>query len=204
MRSSPSETASPNEPMEADRPASGECPRGRFRRESDWFRLVLLGLILIVLALPCLMAVLGLRPLPTYTASHMALASGAALAILISKIARPDIYWDWLASALCLITVGHILEIDDDLSNTATLAAFVAILLVSSASRAWVAWSSNRPGAGAPLLAAASGSAMIATAIVLIPALRAPTALSLLIALDVLVQGLAILSFGFSLKAARL
>lgn len=203
MPSSRSETASPEGSLEGGRPASEECPRGRFRRESDWFRLVILGLILMVLALPCLMAVLGLRPLPIYAASHMALASGAALAILIAKIARPDIYWDWLAGALCLIVIGHLLEIDDDLSNTVTLAAFAGILLASSASRAWLARSSDPPGAGAPLLAAASGSAMIAAAIVLIPALRAPTALSFLIALDVLIQGLAILSFGFSLKAAR-
>ena len=170
---------------------------------SAWFRLVLLGLLLSILATVALTSILEIRPLPIMRIGELAIVSGMAVGLLSVKIVRAPIPWDWLASGLFLIGVGQVLAFDRSLSRPLSLGLFTLFALGSAAARIWIGFTAHPRRASAWIYASGVTSALAASLVVCTTIVSAPVHVPLIIALDVLVQGLAIAAFGFESKMVQ-
>jgi len=176
--------------------------RDRFREGGAWFRLVLLGVLLAVFGTIALTSILNIRPLPAMGIGEVAIVSGMAIGLLSIKIMRARILWDWLASGLFLIGVGHVLMVDQALARTSSFALFAVFGLGSATARIWIGLTAGPRSAGFWIYAAGCASTVTILLAVSTAIARIPFQLPLIISLDILLQGLAIMAFGFEAKAA--
>ncbi|WP_414463597.1 hypothetical protein [Hyphomicrobium sp. DY-1] len=108
----------------------------RFSKKTDWLRLIVLSFMI---SLYCLIGFL----LICYQATSSNLAIGMTAAftgittiVMTSKIARPDIYLDWMLNGAFVAVAGLILV--NDKINDLQFAASGALLLLSALTRVWI------------------------------------------------------------------
>jgi len=174
--------------------------RGRFIDGRAWFRLVLLGLLLSIIGTVALTSILNIRPLPAIRIGEAAIVGGMSIGLLTVKIVRAPVPWDWLASGLSLIAAGQVLEFDPVLNGPASLGLFVLFALGSAIARIWIGMTTSSPRARAWIYSSGCLSVLAILLIVGLGSARSQALLSLIFALDILLQGIATMGFSFGLK----
>lgn len=177
--------------------------RGRFSHGSAWFRLVLLGLLLTIIGTVALTSILNIRPLPMMPIGEVAVISGMAAGLLTVKIAHAPIPWDWLSNGLLMIGAGHVLAFDPSLGRLSTLGLFAIFALGSAAARVWIGLTAHPRKASTWILASGCASALATALIAITAIIHTPVNPPLIIALDIIFQGIAIMAFGFDAKLDR-
>lgn len=175
----------------------------RFSRESDWLRLVLLGLVLLILGVLATSAGLALRPVPGSFGGEVAILGGAAVALLVVKIARTAVYIDWMLNGLFSIAAGFVLQADRSLGQLSSLILIFSFLLASGLARIWIGLVHSPPRAANWMLSSGCIAVLASVWIAGSWILNLPTRPPLILAIDTFFQGLSIAGFGFALKEGR-
>ena len=175
--------------------------RTRFHRESDWLRLVLLGGILITLS--TLGVADGLQTFPGYFSGVSAIFGGVAIVLIVPRIARGDIYVDWMVNAILCILAGAALSSDENLAHISTLIYICVLLLACGAIRIWIGLTASPEDGAIWILSSGCVAALGALWIVFAWLLVVPRTAALILAFDTLFQGIAISGFGLSLRDTR-
>lgn len=176
--------------------------RHRFSKQSDWMRLTALGYLLVLFAAFDLAFMFTPRAFLDPAGLSIAF-SGAAIVVMITKIAQPDVYLDWILNGALCIGIGILFHIDGTLPRSSLLAGACLLLALSSSTRIWIGLTAFPPRAAQWLFVsgcfAAAGSILIALAAGSEPTMAARW----ILAADVLHQGLCIIGFGNALNTAR-
>jgi uncharacterized membrane protein HdeD (DUF308 family) len=175
----------------------------RFCHSSDWARLVLLGALLITFGAIALAAAFAIEMIPGYFGGSSALFSGVTIAFIISRIARTEIYSDWLWNAVFYLGVGLTLCKDESLDQILSSFLICILLLLSSAARVWIGLTAMRRAAAAWMLLSGIIAGLVPLWIIFARALHMAAAPEIAVALDSLLQGISIAGFGVSLRPVR-
>lgn len=177
--------------------------RARFRREMDWLRLMVLGGILTTFSALALADALAVQPGQEHFSGGSAIFSGIIMILVVLKIARGDIYIDWLMNGIPCILAGVALSSDENLTSISTLIFLSTFLVASGIARIWIGLTAS-PEDGATWILS-SGCVAILSAFWIFCAwfLAMPTTAALILAFDTLFQGIAMTGYGLSLKEER-
>lgn len=172
---------------------------GRFSGPHDWGRLIALGVLLVDLA------ALGFRApsLWTRTGYWPGLAAtfgGLLIAIIVLKLSRPGIYWDWLGFGVLQIVLGIASK---DLAEAADAAMFYATMFASAFLMIWIAMTISS-GKGRAWLGA-GGLACLAVASLgsLDYAIRNAIGVDTVLLTTLVLTGLSIIGLGISIRSDR-
>ncbi|NTF00099.1 hypothetical protein G6M16_024450 (plasmid) [Agrobacterium tumefaciens] len=175
----------------------------RFGGGRDWRRLIALGTIVVNLsALGLLSSSFG-RPMPDYWPGMPAIFSGLVIAIIIMRIGRPKIYWDWVSLGALEITLGVLLKNDPVLASALYALPFYG-LLAMSAVQLGVIGASIKPNKAWTWLGAGGAANIIVTTLGCIDhftskSISAETALMT----TLMIIGLSLIGLGKSLRPKR-
>jgi uncharacterized membrane protein HdeD (DUF308 family) len=174
----------------------------RFAGGSDWKRVVLLGILLVLISALSLLDTLIPRHLhlPGHIAGSSAIFGGMAIAILVSKISRGAFYGDWLLSAGAYILAGIAFASDEAFLHFSTAASMIAFLLACGLFRIWIGLTSYPSGASPSMTNAGLVTLLCALWTALAWAEGSPQTAATALALDTLFCGVAIVAFGAALK----
>jgi uncharacterized membrane protein HdeD (DUF308 family) len=174
--------------------------RNRFSFANDWLRLVLLGGLLIALNALILTAALTTTSIPGLFGSGSAMFGGAAIALFITKMARSELYIDWILNGAFYIGAGFSLYADGSLDHSSSLVLMCAFLLSSAVARIWIGLTASPHAAATWMLS--SGWIAVVGVLWIFGAwgLHMPTASRLVLALDSVLQGVSIAGFGVALR----
>ena len=175
----------------------------RFRRENDWLRLLSLGIILVTFSALALADALAIQPIPGRFGGSSAIFGGIAIVLFVTKVAKGEVYIDWLLDGIFYVLAGIVLYSDENLTEIPTLVCICALLLASGMTRIWIGLTASPEEGATWLLSAGCVAALSGLWIVCAWILVMPTTAALVLALDTLFQGIAIAGFGISLKQGR-
>lgn len=147
--------------------------RNRFKGPSQWRRLLCLGILLIDFAIIGIAASLYQLSLIAYEAGTAAVTGGAALAIIIFRIARPSLAFDWILVGAILIGVGLALMRDPSMSSVSTFVVFSMLLTTLSIALIWIGAITSPTGGRASIMAAGF-TALLCTAVTIVIQITAP------------------------------
>lgn len=186
--------------------AEQERTAHRFESFGAWRRVLALGVMLAGLAgLPVLdLTIYGFDG--SYFPGMASLFAGLLQALLILKIARPEVYADWLALGIFDILIGAPLLVDPTLAAGWSLASFGLCFAMSALVRVWIGMTFRDANAftwmGASGLV---GLFLLAWFLVAVfssrdVSLDLPVAADLVLRADLALRGAAIMGFGVSLR----
>lgn len=104
----------------------------RFSGGHDWRRLIALGTIVVNLTLLGFLSSSAGRLMSGYWPGMSAIFSGLLIAIIILRIGRPKIYWDWAALGAFEISLGVLLKMDPLLASVLHALLFYGLLAMSA------------------------------------------------------------------------
>lgn len=174
--------------------------RNRFKGPSQWRRLLCLGILLIDFAIIGIAASLYQLSLIAYEAGTAAVTGGAALAIIIFRIARPSFALDWIFIGAILIGIGLTLMRDPSMSSVSTFVVFSMLLTTLSFALIWIGATTSSTSGRASIMAAGF-TALICTAVTIVdhtktPALHPDTVASVVL----LLIGMSLFGLALSLR----
>ncbi|MEP9390100.1 hypothetical protein [Mesorhizobium sp. KR9-304] len=175
----------------------------RFAGESDGSRLVALGILLVTFGALTLASTLAIMPLPGHFGGSSALFGGIAIILFVVRTGTGAIYFDWIVLAVSSIGVGIVLYFDEQIADTLSLILVCTFLGSSVAARLWIGSTAFPRKAASWILASGCLGAISGLCVVAVWVFRMPPASSVILALDGLFQGLAIIGFGASLRETR-
>jgi len=111
---------------------------GRFDTPGNWRRLCALGAMLLGLAgLPVASFLVG-GPTGDYLGGVASIIGGLLQVLLILRIGSPDVYGDWVSLGLLDTSLGVVLTFDPGLALSTSPALFTLLLAASSLVRIWI------------------------------------------------------------------
>src|SRR3546814_12983130 len=132
-----------------------------------------------------------------------ALCGGLLIAIIILRIARPRIYWDWAALGILEVGLGVLLKLDPLLASALDSLLFYG-LLAMAAVQLCVIGTSLRPGkAWAWLGAAGIANLVVATLGCLDHFAAKVISVDTALLTTLMIIGLSLIGFGMSLRSKR-
>lgn len=173
---------------------------GRFQGPYDWRRMFALGVILIDLAVLALAnSVLG-RIIAGYCPGMASIFGGLLLAIIIIRLGRPALYFDWIANGLLHIGLGLLLTKDPFLLSWSSFLLFSILLAGSALLMTWIGMTLDIPGGRAWLMAGGLAS-LICVAWLVVERLTVTfVEPDVVLGVVLLLLGLSIAGLGLSLK----
>lgn len=111
----------------------------RFSGPHAWGRLVLLGVLLIDLSLLGMGAPSLMLELAGYWPGLAATFGGLLIAIIMIKLSRPGIYWDWTALGALQIGLGMVLKASPYLIRPLEATFFYGLLIIAASLLLWIA-----------------------------------------------------------------
>lgn len=182
--------------------ASRRAHRSRFGAESDWLRFSILGGLLLTFSCFAL-APRALRMIvPGDAPGVTTMFAGMTVTIFMIKIAKRRLYMDWLAYGASIIAVGYVQALAVTLSDGWPLWLLCFSLAASGLSRVWIGLTMNRLSGdwlkGSGYIAVIGSFFLIVGGV-----LQIPIAVSSIVAIDLLFQGIAIAGVSLSLLEAR-
>ncbi len=178
----------------------------RFRSFGCWRRVLALGVMLAGLAgIPVVSLVIyGVNG--SYFPGMASIFGGFLQALLIIRIASPDVYPDWIGMGVIDILIGVVLLFDPGLSTCWSLVGFGLCLAASALVRIWIGLTFRE--AGAFTFIGSSGLVglfLLAWFLVVLLSsddvrLDVPIATDLVLRADLLLRGAALIGFGLSLR----
>ena len=115
-----------------------ERTSGRFGAPGNWRRLCALGAMLLGLAgLPVASFLVG-GPTGDYLGGLASIVGGLLQVLLMLRIGGPDIYGDWVSLGLLDTCLGVVLTFDPGLALWTSSALFTLLLAASSLLRIWI------------------------------------------------------------------
>ena len=172
----------------------------RFAGDSDWKRVVLLGILLVSISALSLLDTFIPRHLPGHIAGSSAIFGGMAIAILVSKISRGASCGDWLLSGGAYILAGIAFASDEAFLRFSTAAYMIAFLLACGLFRIWIGLTSYPSDASPSMTNSGLVTLLCALWTALAWAQGSPQIAATALALDTLFCGVAIVAFGAALK----
>lgn len=172
----------------------------RFHGPSDWLRLVVLGSLLITLALPALVGSIPNLKVEGYSPGMASMFGGLLLAIIIVRIGRPAIYFDWIAVGLLYVGIGVLLSANPWLSPVRAFVLFCLLFTASALLRTWIGVTLD--ARGSDWLTANGLTALFCVAWAIgcrVMAASRPSP-DVIVAVDLMLTGLSIAGFGLSLR----
>lgn len=112
--------------------------RGRFRGPYDWRRLFALGILLVDLAVLALANTILGTDLIDYRPGMAAIFGGLLLSIIMIRLGRPELYFDWIATGLLHVALGLTLISDPLLTTDGSFTLFSVLLLVTNLLTIWI------------------------------------------------------------------
>jgi uncharacterized membrane protein HdeD (DUF308 family) len=175
----------------------------RFHRDHDWLRLSVLGSVLLAFSTLAFVDTLAMRPLLGDIPGGSAMFSGATIVLFIVKIARAEIYGDWILNGVLYVGVGVALSSDEAGGHASPSILFCLLLTASGVTRIWIGLTTD-PRAAAMWLWS-SGCVAVVGGIGAFAGwvLAAPITPQSVFAVDSLFQGISIAGFSASLRDAR-
>jgi uncharacterized membrane protein HdeD (DUF308 family) len=175
----------------------------RFYRDHDWLRLSVLGCVLLTFSTLALADALATRPLLGDVPGGSAMLIGATIILFTLKIARAEMYGDWILNGVLYVGIGVALSVDEASGHASPSILFCLLLMVSGATRIWIGLTTG-PQAVAMWLWP-SGCVAVVGGIGAFAAwiLAAPITPLSVFAADSLFQGISIAGFSASLRDAR-
>lgn len=174
--------------------------KGRFGCGSDWLRLVFLGGILVTLSTVALADALTVEHHPGHFGGSSAIFGGAAVALIVTKIARGALHWDWLLSAVLYSLAGLVLSEDGNFTRALSLFCVCSLMLACGAIRIWTGLTASPEEGASWILCSGWVDIFAGLSIAFVWFVATPTTIALILAFDTLFQGIAIVGFGISLK----
>ena len=183
------------------RHSEGHCD-GRFNYHGDWLRLVSLGVFIITFGALALADHLAATSIADHFDGASIIFCGAIMFVVIEKISRTQIYFDWILNALFIMTLGFVIYADDTLEDIYSVLIFFTFLCSSGLSRLYIGYTEEQQAAASWMLR--SGCIALLAALWIVGARVSQISMmpSNILALDILFQGISIVGFGFSLKEA--
>lgn len=177
--------------------------KDRFSSGSAWLRLVCLGAILVALSTFAIADALAVEHFPGHFAGSSAIFGGMAVALVVTKIAKGALYWDWLLSSVLYSVVGLVLSGDESFTRVLSLFCVCSLLFACGAIRIWIGLTASPEEGGSWILCSGWIDVFAGFSIALVWILATTTTIALILAFDTLFQGLALAGFGASLKEGR-
>ena len=176
----------------------------RFRHPSDWLRLTLLaGLILTFAVFAIAEALASPRRIFTDFSGSETLFAGLAIILFIGKIGRPQIYFDWLLFGATHAGIGLSLLPPEDTASTFSPLAFSGFLIASGALRIWVGLTADPPAAGGWITSSGCVGLLSGAAVAIAQVWKFPLPALNVVALDLLLLGIAIAGFALTLRESK-
>lgn len=175
----------------------------RFRRPTDWRRLVALGVVLIDFAILSIANRLLDHHFDGYLPGLGSVLGGLLFGIIIFRLARPALYLDWIAIGVLQAATGCIVSIDPELGATGTFPAVCSLLLVLSGLRLWTGETVRPRRGAASLLAGGYATLFLVLWLLISHRFRVGTGPDMVLAADLLIAGLSMLFFGLSLRPGK-
>jgi uncharacterized membrane protein HdeD (DUF308 family) len=116
----------------------------RFHRDHDWLRLSVLGSVLLAFSTLASVDTLAMRPLLGDVPGGSAMFSGATIVLFIVKIARAEIYGDWILNGVLYVGVGVALSSDEAGGHASPSILFCLLLTASGVTRIWIGRPNDR------------------------------------------------------------
>ncbi len=180
-----------------------EVGQNRFRKPSDWLRVVALGVILVDFAVLSLANRFLDRNFVGYLPGLGPMLGGLLFAIIIMRLARPAFYPDWIALGALQAAMGCVVCVDESLRSSVAFLLFCCLFLGLSLLRLWVG-ETIRPHRGAPsLLAGGLTTLFFVVWLVADRAFELGGGPDIILAADLLVAGWTIILFGLSLRTDK-
>lgn len=136
--------------------------RNRLTGPSQWRRLLCLGIILTDFAIIGLAASMFEISLIAYEPGTAPVMGGAALAIIIFRIARPAVPFDWLVIGAVFMGVGILLVVDPFMSSHIMFTIFSILLTFLSLALIWIG-ATTSPEEARVWVTAGGGAALLCT-----------------------------------------
>lgn len=180
-----------------------EAGPSRFRKPSDWLRMVALGVILVDFALLSLANRFLDRSFEGYLPGLGPMLGGLLFAIIIMRLARPASYPDWISIGVLQAAMGCIVCVDQGLRSSAAFLLFCCLFSGLSLLRLWVGETIHPRRGAASLLAGGYTTLFLVVWLIFDRCLGFGTGPDIILAADLLVAGFTMISFGLSLRPRR-
>lgn len=176
----------------------------QFARKSDRVRVILLGCLLIIFSIIDFLNMTYGEQIPSFTiGASSAFFSGLTIVIIISKISKPHIYFDWLLNGAFEAIAGasiHAQGISFPIPPSAISSTFLAL---SSLTRLWIGLKIF-PHSSGYWLPISGCIGIFAVSCQAIPIMTNYTSSAdMLLAGDVLFQGFCIVGFGLAIRVPQ-
>lgn len=178
----------------------------RFQGTVCWRRVLALGAMLAGLAGVPVVSLVAYGFNGRYFPGMASLFGGFLQALLILKIASPDVYTDWIFMGLCDVFIGTVLLVDPGLAAGLSLMVFLLCFALSALIRIWIGltfraanaftWIGSSGLVGLFLLAWFVLAVLFSSDV----KLDLPMAADLVLRADLTLRGVALMGFGLSLR----
>lgn len=182
---------------------SRHSKENRFAGESDWKRVVFLGILLVSIGALGLLDTFLPGHLPGHIAGSSAIFGGMAIAVLVSKISLGVSYRDWLLSAGAYLLAGIAFASDEAFLHFSSAAYMIAFLVACGLVRIWIGLTSNPSDASPSMVNSGCVTLLCALWIALAWAQGSPQTGATALALDTVFCGVATVAFGVALKETQ-
>jgi len=175
----------------------------RFQQPSVWLRFVALGVLLVDLALLTLAKTQLDRNIDGYWPGMGSVFAGLLIGIIIMRLARPRIYFDWIAVAALKIALGLMLAADPLRDTFIPFAQFSLLFTMLSGLKLWIGLTLPQGKAAASLLAGGFASLFCAMTFMIDYFVELGIGAETVLAIDLIVTGFSIIAFGLALRPIK-
>lgn len=172
----------------------------RFNQPNGGLRLIMLGVLLIDLAVIALSVDFFNLRLPDYWPGMASIFGGLLISIIIIRISRPKLFWDWIALGTLHTTLGFLLTKSPSLWSSQSFVVFCALLLATAILRLWIGATLVQWNGRSYLLASGLTGLFCTGWAVATRLTSSPTSPDFILAVDLLITGLSIAGLGLSLR----
>lgn len=174
--------------------------RHSFENQSDWMRIVMLGVILLQLAFIAFTSNMFDGVALEYVPGTANMVAGVLSWYILVRIARPKMHFDWLLEALLQLISGSIVALDHNLNHAGlfvtNLSIFIALIII----RLWIALTIFPRRGFAALAAGAGTTAFIACWLLATEIFSIPPNPDIMLATDLAIRALSLITFGLTLR----
>jgi uncharacterized membrane protein HdeD (DUF308 family) len=183
--------------------ADSRATAARFGQPSDGIRLVALGVFLIALAtLAIANTALGSKA-DAYSSGMASTFGGLLLAIIVIRMSRSALYFDWIGVGLLHGGLGLLSSKDPSLLAATTFAFFTILLAASALLRIWIG-ATHEASSGTASLAAGGLCGLFCTVWAIAGrVMGVVTDAGTILSVDLLVLGMSVVGFGFYVLRRR-
>lgn len=173
---------------------------GRFSGVHDWRRLILLGGLLIDMSLVGMAAPSLMLTLAGYWPGLAGTFGGLVIGIIMIKLSRPGIYWDWTMLGAVQVGLGIVLKTSPYLARSQDATVFFGLLLIVASLLLWIG-ATTRQSTGRAWIGAGGLAVLLITVFGLIDHLAIGLLRPEVVVLTTMTLiGVSVFGFGISLR----